>query len=221
MLNSSKLFIQVVLPYMKLSEKEREDMEGEPKEFVNYSLDICQKQLSRTYKSQAAKLLENLADNVDGLLSFAAELLTQFMTSVVTGEVTVQAYVADVLSKFGLHFTSDEELLDVCLICLSVLSYAVVKRGELMAALDSVVGPYLPRLLEHPSTLVKNRVCLFLSFYLDQLFLNLQDKEACVEKCMLFLFTSLRLGKDSRAVVLQALDALTSQLKDGLLKEKI
>ena len=46
----------------------------------------------------------------------------------VTGEVTVQAYVADVLSKFGLHFASDEELLDVCLICLAVLSYAVVKR---------------------------------------------------------------------------------------------
>lgn len=41
MLNSSKLFIQVVLPYMKLSEKEKEDIEGEPKEFVNYSLDIC------------------------------------------------------------------------------------------------------------------------------------------------------------------------------------
>ena len=41
MLNSSKLFIQVVLPFMRLSEKEREDMEGDPKEFVNYSLDIC------------------------------------------------------------------------------------------------------------------------------------------------------------------------------------
>ena len=158
---------------------------------------------------------------MDGLLSFAAELLTQFLTSVVTGEVTVQAYVTEVLSKFGLHFASDEELLDVCLICLAVLSYAVVKRGELMAALDSVVGPYLARLLEHPSLLVKNRLCLFLSFYLDQLFLTLPDKEACVEKCMLFLFTALRLGKDHRIVVLQALDALTSQLKDGLLKEKI
>lgn len=104
---------------------------------------------------------------MDGLLSFAAELLTQFLTSVLTGEVTVQTYVTEVLSKFGLHFASDEELLDVCLLCFSVLSYAMVKRGELMAALDQVIGPQLPRLLEHSSLLVRNRVCLFLSFYLD------------------------------------------------------
>ena len=41
MMNSFKLYMQVVMPYLKLSEKERENIEEDPKEFVNYSLDIC------------------------------------------------------------------------------------------------------------------------------------------------------------------------------------
>ena len=42
------------MPYLKISEKEKEDIEGNPKEFVNYSIDICDKQNSKTYKSEAA-----------------------------------------------------------------------------------------------------------------------------------------------------------------------
>ena len=41
MMSSFKLYMQVVMPYLKLSEKERENIEEDPKEFVNYSLDIC------------------------------------------------------------------------------------------------------------------------------------------------------------------------------------
>lgn len=49
--NSFKLFIQVIVPLLKLSEKEREDIDENPKEFVNYSIDVCQKQKSKTYKT--------------------------------------------------------------------------------------------------------------------------------------------------------------------------
>jgi len=39
--NSFKIFIQVILPLLKVSEKEKEDIEENPKEFVNYSIDVC------------------------------------------------------------------------------------------------------------------------------------------------------------------------------------
>jgi hypothetical protein len=49
--NGCKMFMQIVIPYLKLSEKEKDDIENDPREFVNYSVDICQKQTSKTYKT--------------------------------------------------------------------------------------------------------------------------------------------------------------------------
>lgn len=70
--NGFKLFIQVVLPLLKLSERDKENIESDPKEFVNHSIDICQEQKSNTYQTQAAKLLEHLISNIDGMLTFVS-----------------------------------------------------------------------------------------------------------------------------------------------------
>ena len=82
--NGFKLYLQVVMPYLKISEKEKEDIESNPKEFVNYSIDICDKQTSKTYKSNAAALLECLIDNVDGMLTFVAKLNIDIMNNLLS-----------------------------------------------------------------------------------------------------------------------------------------
>jgi hypothetical protein len=69
------------VPYLKISEQEKEDIESNPKEFANYSVDICEKQESKTYKSQAAKLLENIVDHVDGMLTFVVQLNLDIITN--------------------------------------------------------------------------------------------------------------------------------------------
>lgn len=128
LMNSFRLFLQVVMPYLRLSEKEREDMQDNPKEFVSYGIDICSKQKSRTYKSQASRLLEALIDNVDGMLTFAVDHVFQMMNALFTGESTVKQYVTELMTKVGLVFKSEEELLDVCFMVLSIVSYELVKR---------------------------------------------------------------------------------------------
>lgn len=35
--------MSIVLPYLRISEKEKEDIEADPKEFFNLSLDTCSK----------------------------------------------------------------------------------------------------------------------------------------------------------------------------------
>ena len=39
--NSFRIYLQIILPFLKLTEKEKEDMDIDPKEFINYSIDIC------------------------------------------------------------------------------------------------------------------------------------------------------------------------------------
>ena len=42
----------------------------DPEQFVNLALDTCDKQSSKVVKTQGAKLLEAMCDNIDGAVSF-------------------------------------------------------------------------------------------------------------------------------------------------------
>ncbi len=63
------------MPYLKISDGERDIIESDPKEFVNLQIDTCSKQKSKTYKTQAAKLLEHLVDHIDGMLTFSTQFV--------------------------------------------------------------------------------------------------------------------------------------------------
>lgn len=200
-----------MFPYLKLTEKEKEDMDTDHKEFVNYSIDICQKQKSRTFKSQAARLLESIVDNVDGMLTFTVNLNLEILQSILTG--SSQTQVKETLAKFNLAFTSDEELLDVCLLSTSVMSYAVVKRDDLLQMIDKLMIEHLDKFINAGTTiLIRNRFCLFLGFYLDMLFTTVQRtvREDALEKILYFLFESLALTKKQKVVSIQALDVLST-----------
>lgn len=45
-------------------------MTKDPEQFVSLALDTCDKQQSKVVKTQAAKLLEAICDNIDGAVSF-------------------------------------------------------------------------------------------------------------------------------------------------------
>ena len=60
-------------------------MKDDPLEFVNYSIDVCSKHISKTFKSQAAKLLEHIVDHTDGMLTFCVSLTIDLMNTILTG----------------------------------------------------------------------------------------------------------------------------------------
>jgi len=104
------------------------------------------------------------------------------------------------------------------------MSYALVKRGDLLAALDLVMAEHLPKLLnQSESKLIQSRICLFLGFYMDQLF-STQPRTIQSDyfsKILDFLFKALALPKPFKIVSLQALDALTTQLSETALSQQI
>ena len=71
--------------------------------------------------------------------------------------------------------------------------------------------------------LIRCRFCLFLSFYLDQLFTTAPRtvQEESFEKVLLFLLSSLNLGKSHKILSLQSLDVLTTQINESVLSLKI
>jgi hypothetical protein len=51
---------------LRTTKSEQQQMIDDPQEFVNLALDCCDKQKSYIVKTQAAKLLEAVCDNIDG-----------------------------------------------------------------------------------------------------------------------------------------------------------
>lgn len=55
-------------------------------DFVHLALDVCDKQESGIIKTQAAKLLESLCDNIEGTVSFLAIFVCNAMTWAMHGK---------------------------------------------------------------------------------------------------------------------------------------
>ena len=56
------LYLQIVLPFLNITEQEREQMVADPQEFCHLIEDVCDQQKSSTVKALAAKLLINLSE---------------------------------------------------------------------------------------------------------------------------------------------------------------
>lgn len=63
---SRTLFLSLIVPYLKITEGQRDTMVDDPQEFCNAIEDTCGDQKSKTVKVVAAKLLCALSDNVQG-----------------------------------------------------------------------------------------------------------------------------------------------------------
>ncbi len=64
------LIYEVALWMMQTTPAEIEQMHKDPEQFMNLALDTCDKQKSEVIKTQGAKLLEAICDNIDGAVSF-------------------------------------------------------------------------------------------------------------------------------------------------------
>lgn len=78
------LLVHVSLNFLKTSRSELEQMSNDPEQFVNLALDTCDKQNSKVVKTQGAKLLESLCDNIDGVVSFITIFCSQSLVFALT-----------------------------------------------------------------------------------------------------------------------------------------
>ena len=58
------------MPFLKITQDEKDKIEEDPKEFVQLIEDVCGDQKSQTIKVQTAKLLSDLCEYVDSLYPF-------------------------------------------------------------------------------------------------------------------------------------------------------
>ena len=141
---------------MRTTKSEFSGMFSAPEEFVNLALDTCDKQESECVKTKAASLLEAMCDNVDGSVSS----LVKYCVDAINQEQAIPA--------------------ETCLVALTVVSYILPKREDLVPLFQDCLAANITKLLfRHPdpksseagtSIILRARMSLLLGYYADMIF---------------------------------------------------
>lgn len=131
------MVIEVFLPEIVISSTEKLAFEENEVEFVNLAFDTCFNQKSKVSKVMSMKSIENFCDKIDGALSFVSIGVLALTDAILGGksEEDVLKEVSTVEPFLKSHFVKNhtpDEVLDVCLLVITTVSYHIVKRIDLL-----------------------------------------------------------------------------------------
>lgn len=191
-----------------------------PQEFVTLALDTCDKQTSGIVKTQAAKLFEGLCDHIDGAVTLTSYFCIQALNITLCKEGPKQMleftdFAANIDDQqknliencaFIRHSKPDVTI-DASITVLGLLSYVHSKNSyqNVFAWIEKVFTYYIEDILNHESKLVKVRFSLFLGYLIDVLF---KDQPEAFKRTIHFLYKSVDLQGEDKAIALQSIDTL-------------
>lgn len=142
------IVVQICLNQIKLTKSEAENMANDPQEYINFSLDCCDKQTSQVPKTQACKLIESMCDNVDGAVTFISNLACSAITLALQGPGQLQDHTI-MEYKNEAFFQSDPVLIvDTCLLVFTVMSYILPQRKDLVGNFEHMISSNVHAFLE-------------------------------------------------------------------------
>lgn len=227
------LILDVCLQMIKTTEIERQQMYDNPQEFVSLALDTCDRQKSYIIKTQAAKLIEALCDNIDGavtLITFFCVTSLNLTLSKESGKeaLNLGEYSININerhqqlcegSSFMQHSKPDV-IIDASITVLGLLSYVHSKNQyrNIFSIMESTLNYYIQEIINNESKLVKVRYALFLGYLVDMLY---KDREDAFRETIFFLYRSVNLKGEDKAIALQSIDTLKTVTCDADLIPRI
>lgn len=203
------------LGLLKTSASEYALMTNDPEQFVTLALDTCDKQQSRIVKTQAAKLIETICDNIDGAVSFVTLFCCQ----------SIYLALDDHKKEINTDFTSEYSVFSDCnflqntpeiiaetsLLALTAISYILPRRADLVPIFEKALALNIDRILSEGSILLRCRMSLLLGYYVDMLF---EKYSQAFLKTIDFLIRSVALIKEEKVIALQSADTLNTIISD-------
>jgi len=143
------LITQIILPCLVSTQKEVDNLENNPEEFVSLSLDLIDKQVSRLKlklimhklskirKTEVAILLETLCDSVDGCVTFFVNLCCLIIEySIFSNKLeeipTKYPLLQKIMNTKFFKQTTPLMKVEACLSAITIPSYYIPKRLDLM-----------------------------------------------------------------------------------------
>lgn len=206
------LVVGVVLPLLLFTPAEVELLLSDPDEFHSLTMDICEGQDRENMKTAAAQVLEALADNIDGALSFSVFYLGQLVEFTALGSTAIEQFAAlgEMREVGRLLSSSEESRVEVALLGLCVLGYALGKREDLKAVIHTLLEGHFDSLSRVPSAMVQARLCHIVQF----LFPICTSSFGLLDCSLNFLLRCLNGSKVPLAVHIAACSALSQVITE-------
>jgi hypothetical protein len=213
----AKIIVDILFMFLASSESEQAKAIDEPKEFMNYALDVSDKQESKTVKTQAAKWLEAFSDKVDGSISFISMFSLQWIDYYINNYqenddmkmnfiVLIEFFKSRFLSK-----NRSEIIIETSIMALTIISYLLPKRQDVIKSLDFIIKKDQKLLTWEAPVIVKARMALFYGYFTDILF---KDSEEKFKECLEFLLKSIDSPEEDQVVALQCWESLITIASD-------
>ena len=179
------IVVQICFNLIKFTKSEAVSMIDDPQEYINFSLDCCDRQESMVPKTQACKLIESMCDNVDGAVIFITQVACSAINLALRGPNTELLDPVIMEWQNEPFFQSEPVLIaDTCLIVCTVMSYILPQRKDLIGGFESLVSrnvgaflrktshnlPEMDELANAKAVILLNRFSLLLGYYADILF---------------------------------------------------
>ena len=122
------------------------------------------------------------------VIQFCLQLLTycfggENINSIVDFPLLNQSYAERVIK-----FIKQENKIETSILIFTILTHLVIKSDKLLDGLKLIFNTYFNNILNYESIFLKSRLCVFLGFYLDELFNNNKN---LIDTCIQFLFINL------------------------------
>lgn len=79
---SFEIFIQILIPILKINQEDRRNILEDPSEFICMSMELCEDLVSENLKTEATRLLLGITQNVDGMLTFVIDFVLSLVEKV-------------------------------------------------------------------------------------------------------------------------------------------
>jgi len=210
-----RLLTDVGFAFLKTFKDEKREMLDNPSEFVKLALDVCDRQKLSVLKSQAAKFIETIGDKIPGFFRLICELSCDALEYAVTKDPNMELY-----PTLGRHYTecrffaycSDEDLIDVCLLTLTMVSYALPKQDKIKERFVDICERITKPVMERHSVLLNCRLTVMLGYYIDILYKG--DESVFFDVISMFV-NSLTADDDTLALAYQSADTLNTIINDN------
>ncbi|CAG9324306.1 unnamed protein product [Blepharisma stoltei] len=169
------IIIEICFPLIKAFGEDYVNINSDPEEFANASIEICERQGTDTFKTCASQLLLAISENVDGALSFIMTFTIQTIM-LALARTPVDSYVG--ISEYKntkIFLISEEQRIEVLLLALCVLSDNILARKDLIGMLEQFLSTHTKSLLDTSSIIIHHRICMIIQYFGLYLFNELPD----------------------------------------------
>lgn len=216
--NKSRLIAEVILVLLRATREERTQLAEDPQEFVSLALDTCESHTSETPKTEAAKLLARLCGRVEGSLHFAATFCCEAVRYSCAGQGEGEFKFVYGDGSLFLGRSSKEEVVETCLLALSVVSELVSLKKDLLAMFENLLLKFYPAIFESSSLIVNCRVALMLRYYAKALF---QQHHGSFIKSIELLLKGLLCEDKHKALAVQCADTFKAIITEDDIVDRV